>query len=59
MISKEQYDINWETSKLPGNKKFENIIDDTGDFPIEERMAYLLNFELTDQNYINLDILIN
>ena len=45
MISKEQYDSNWETSKLPGNKKFENIIDATGDFPIEERMADLLNCE--------------
>jgi autotransporter strand-loop-strand O-heptosyltransferase len=45
MISKEKYNDNWETSKLPGNKKFEGIIDATGDFPIEERMADLLNCE--------------
>jgi autotransporter strand-loop-strand O-heptosyltransferase len=45
MISKEKYDSDWETSKLPGNKKFEGIIDATGDFPIEERMADLLNCE--------------
>jgi len=45
MISKEQYNSSWETSKLPGNKKFEGIIDATGDFPIEERMADLLNCE--------------
>lgn len=45
MISKEKYDSDWETSKLPGNKRFEGIIDATGDFPIEERMADLLNCE--------------
>jgi autotransporter strand-loop-strand O-heptosyltransferase len=45
MISKEKYDSDWETSKLPGNKKFEGIIDATGDFPIEERMVDLLNCE--------------
>ena len=45
MISKEFYDSEWETSKLPGNKKFEGIIDATGDFPIEERMVDLLNCE--------------
>jgi len=45
MISKEKYDSDWETNKLPGNKKFEGIIDATGDFPIEERMADLLNCE--------------
>ena len=45
MISKEFYESEWETNKLPGNKKFEGIIDATGDFPIEERMADLLNCE--------------
>ena len=45
MISKEFYGSDWETSKLPGNKRFEGIIDATGDFPIEERMADLLNCE--------------
>lgn len=45
MISKEFYESEWETNKLPGNKKFEGIIDATGDFPIEERMVDLLNCE--------------
>ncbi len=36
MISKEKYNDNWETDKLPLQKKFTNIIDATGDHPIED-----------------------
>ena len=46
MISKEKYNDNWETSKLPLQKKFENIIDATGDHPIEDIINILHHSEL-------------
>ena len=46
MISKEKYNDNWETSKLPLQKKFENIIDATGNHPIEDIINILHHSEL-------------
>ena len=46
MISKEPYDSEWETNKLPRNKKFENIIDATGDHPIEDIMNMIHHSEM-------------
>ena len=46
MISKEKYNDAWETNKLPLNKKFENIIDATGDHPIEDIINILHHSEL-------------
>jgi autotransporter strand-loop-strand O-heptosyltransferase len=46
MISKEKYDDAWETDKLPQKKKFENIIDATGDHPIEDIINIIHHSEL-------------
>jgi len=46
MISKEKYNDNWETSKLPLQKKFENIIDATGNHPIEDIINILHHSEM-------------
>jgi autotransporter strand-loop-strand O-heptosyltransferase len=46
IISKEPYDSEWETNKLPRNKKFENIIDATGDHPIEDIMNMIHHSEM-------------
>jgi len=46
MISKEKYNNAWETDKLPLKKKFENIIDATGDHPIEDIINILHHSEL-------------
>ena len=46
MISKEKYDNAWETDKLPQKKKFENIIDATGDHPIEDIINMIHHSEL-------------
>ena len=46
MISKEKYDAAWETDKLPQKKKFENIIDATGDHPIEDIINIIHHSEL-------------
>jgi hypothetical protein len=46
MISKEKYDDAWETAKFPQNKKFENIIDATGDHPIEDIINMLHHSEI-------------
>jgi len=46
MISKEKYDDNWETDKLPLQKKFKNIIDATGDHPIEDIINILYHSEM-------------
>ena len=46
MISKEPYDSEWETNKLPRNKKFKNIIDATGDHPIEDIMNMIYYSEM-------------
>jgi len=46
MISKEKYDDAWETAKLPQNKKFEGIIDATGDHPIEDIINILHHSEM-------------
>ena len=46
MISKEKYNDNWETDKLPLQKKFTNIIDATGDHPIEDIINMLHHSEM-------------
>ena len=46
MISKEKYDDNWETNKLPLQKKFKNIIDATGNHPIEDIINILHHSEM-------------
>ena len=46
MISKEKYNDNWETDKLPLQKKFQNIIDATGDHPIEDIINMLHHSEM-------------
>jgi autotransporter strand-loop-strand O-heptosyltransferase len=46
MISKEKYNDNWETDKLPLQKKFKNIIDATGDHPIEDIINMLHHSEM-------------
>ena len=46
MISKEKYNDNWETSKLPLQKKFKNIIDATGNHPIEDIINILHHSEM-------------
>jgi len=46
MISKEKYNDNWETNKLPLQKKFENIIDATGNHPIEDIINILHHSEM-------------
>jgi autotransporter strand-loop-strand O-heptosyltransferase len=46
MISKEKYNDNWETDKLPLQKKFKNIIDATGDHPIEDIINILYHSEM-------------
>lgn len=46
MISKEKYNDAWETDKLPLKKKFENIIDATGDHPIEDIINIIHHSEL-------------
>ena len=46
MISKEKYNDAWETDKLPLKKKFENIIDATGDHPIEDIINMLHHSEM-------------
>ena len=46
MISKEKYNDNWETNKLPLQKKFKNIIDATGNHPIEDIINILHHSEM-------------
>ena len=46
MISKEKYNDAWETDKLPLKKKFENIVDVTGDHPIEDIINMLHHSEM-------------
>jgi autotransporter strand-loop-strand O-heptosyltransferase len=46
MISKEKYNDSWETDKLPLQKKFQNIIDATGDHPIEDIINMLHHSEM-------------
>ena len=46
MISKEKYKDSGETDKLPLKKKFKNIIDKTGNLPIEEIINLLHHSEM-------------
>jgi autotransporter strand-loop-strand O-heptosyltransferase len=46
MISKEKHNDSWENTKLPKGKSFENIIDATGDHPIEDIINILYHSEL-------------
>ena len=46
MISKEPYDSEWETNKLPQNIKFKGIVDATGDHPIEDIMNIINHSEM-------------
>ena len=46
MISKEKYNDAWEIDKLPLKKKFENIVDATGDHPIEDIINIIHHSEL-------------
>jgi autotransporter strand-loop-strand O-heptosyltransferase len=46
MISKEKHNDNWENTKLPQGKSFENIIDATGDHPIEDIINIIHHSEL-------------
>ena len=45
-ISKEKHNDSWENRKLPQNKSFENIIDATGDHPIEDIINIIHHSEL-------------
>ena len=45
-ISKEKHNDSWENRKLPQNKAFENIIDATGDHPIEDIINIIHHSEL-------------
>ena len=46
LISHEKYDDEFQTTKLPKGKKFKNIIDFTGDHPIEDIMNIIHHSEL-------------
>jgi autotransporter strand-loop-strand O-heptosyltransferase len=46
MISKEKHNDKWENNKLPKSKPFENIIDFTGDHPIEDIINTIHHSEL-------------
>ena len=45
-ISKEKHNDNWENNKLPQGKPFKNIIDKTGNLPIEEVINLLYHSEM-------------
>ncbi len=45
-ISKEKHDNSWENRKLPQGKPFKNIINKTGDLPIEEIINLIHHSEL-------------
>ena len=45
-ISKGKHNDDWENGKLPGKKPFENIIDFTGDLPIEDIINIIHHSEL-------------
>tara|TARA_R110001592_G_scaffold31043_3_gene110064 strand:+ start:146 stop:2452 length:2307 start_codon:yes stop_codon:yes gene_type:complete len=45
-ISKEKHNDNWENNKLPQGKPFKNIIDKTGNLPIEEVINLLHHSEM-------------
>ena len=46
MISKEKHNDSWENTKLPQGKPFENIIDATGEHPIEDIINIIHHSEL-------------
>ena len=46
MISKEKHNDSWENTKLPLGKAFDNIIDATGDHPIEDIINIIHHSEL-------------
>ncbi len=45
-ISKEKHNDNWENNKLPQGKPFKNIIDKTGNLPIEDIINILYHSEM-------------
>ena len=45
-ISKEKHNDDWENNKLPQGKAFKNIIDKTGDLPIEDIINLIHHSEL-------------